>query len=127
MASESAHIDSEDPLRGDGLATAIRTALRDAGCEMSEMDFRIADLSGESYYFKEAALALARLLRSRKKEFDLWHPAECIGETGAVAGAAVLCVAHAAARKRYAAGPNMLVHLANDAGQRAGIVCRAGW
>jgi len=123
-SDEPAHIDSEHPLRGEGLARAMRGALNDAGCEMHDMDFRITDLSGEQYYFKEATLALARLLRRRKAEFDIWHPAECIGETGALAGVAMLCVAEAARRKDYAAGPNVLLHMANDDGQRAALVCR---
>lgn len=119
---EKAHIDSGEPLRAEGLATAIKGALADAGCEMHDLDFRITDLSGEQYYFKEAALALSRTLRKRKEEFDIWHPAECIGETGAVGGLAVLAVANAACRKAYTVSPNILTHMANDAGQRAAAV-----
>ena len=93
---------------------------------MHDLDFRITDLSGEQYYFKEAALALGRILRQHKEEFDIWHPAECIGESGAAAGIAVLAVANAACRNAYCAGPNILTHVANDAGQRAATVlhCR---
>lgn len=122
FASEPAHIDSGEPLRGEGLASAIRAALSDAGCAMHDMDYRITDISGEQYYFKEAALALSRLLRVRKEEFDIWHPAECIGEAGAVAGIASAIVAEAACRKGYARGPNILCHAANDAGQRMAAV-----
>ena len=122
FASEKAHIRAEEPLRGDGLTRAIREALSDAGCEMHHMDLRIADLSGEQYYFKEAALALARLIRQRKEELDIWHPAECIGEAGATAGVAILAVAHAACHKSYAPGLNILAHMANDGGQRAAAI-----
>ena len=73
-------------------------------------------------YFKEAGLALARVLRRLKEEFDIWHPAECIGEAGATAGLVVLAVAHAAAHKDYAPGNNVLAHMANDGGQRAALV-----
>jgi 3-oxoacyl-[acyl-carrier-protein] synthase-1 len=93
---------------------------------MHELDFRIADLSGEQYYFKEAALALSRTLRARKDTFDIWHPAECIGETGAVAGLVAFAVASAACRKGYAPGPNILCHAANDAGQRVAVIVRFG-
>lgn len=122
FATEPATIASEQPLRGEGLTQAIKGALRDAGCEMHHMDFRIADISGEQYYFKEAALALSRTLRELKEEFDLWHPAECIGEAGAVAGVAAIAVADAACRKAYANGPNILCHAANDDGRRAAII-----
>ena len=122
MAMEKAHIDSEEPLLADGLTTAIRTALTDAGCEMHDLDFRITDLSGEQYYFKEATLALTRALRRRKEEFDIWHPAECIGETGATAGVAMVVIANAANRKGYSKGANILAHMAADPGQRAALV-----
>ncbi|KQV98734.1 MULTISPECIES: 3-oxoacyl-ACP synthase [unclassified Rhizobacter] len=119
---EKAHVNSEEPLRADGLATAIKQALVDAGREMHDMDFRITDVSGEQYYFKEAALALSRTLRRRKEAFDIWHPAECIGETGSASGLAVLCVAEAACRKGYTLGPNIVTHFGNDAGQRAAAI-----
>jgi 3-oxoacyl-[acyl-carrier-protein] synthase-1 len=122
FATEQAHIDSGEPLRADGLTLALRNGLLDAGCQLHELDFRITDLGGEQYYFKEAALALGRVLRERKEEFDLWHPAECIGETGAVAGAACLVVAVMASRLKYAPGRGMLLHASADSGERAVIV-----
>jgi len=118
---EKAHIDSNEPLRAQGLEAAVKAALNDAGVQMHDIDYRITDLSGEQYYFKEAALALSRTLRRLKQEFDLWHPAECIGETGALAGVSVIALADAASRKGYAAGPAVLAHMANDAGQRAAL------
>ena len=126
FALEKAHVDSGEPLRADGLSAAIKNALSDAGCALHDLDYRITDLSGEQYYFKEAALALSRVLLQRKAEFDLWHPAESIGEAGAAAGIAVLAVASAAGSKAYAPGPGILAHLANDTGQRAAVVLNFG-
>lgn len=122
FATEPAHIDSERPLRGEGLAAAIKAALQEAGCELHQLDFRVTDVSGEQYYFKEAALAYGRVLRARKERFDLWQPAQCVGESGAMLGIATLVVAEAACRKAYAPGLGVLCHLANDAGQRAALV-----
>lgn len=119
FAREAAHIASEEPLRGEGLAAAIRGALAEAGVAMHDMDYRIADLSGEHYYFKEASLALSRTLRQRKESFDLWHPAECAGELGAASGVAMLALAEAACAKGYTLGPRILAHWANDNGRRA--------
>lgn len=118
---EKAHLTSDEPLRAEGLSTAIKAALAEAGVAMHDMDFRITDLSGEQFYFKEAALALSRTLRQRKEEFDLWHPAECTGEPGAVAGVSILALADAACRKRYTKGPAIVAHMGNDAGQRAAL------
>ena len=118
---ERAHIDSGEPLRGDGLTQAIKASLNDAGREAHELDFRITDNSGEQYYFKEATLALTRTLRQQKEAFDIWHPAECTGETGAASGVAVIAAADDACRKGYSPGPRILSHWANDAGQRAAV------
>ena len=126
FAVEKAHIDSGEPLRADGLSSAIKAALADAGCELHDLDYRITDVSGEQYYFKEAALALSRILRQRKEEFDIWHPAECIGETGAASGIAILAVAAAASRKAYSPGPRILSHCANDSGRRSAAILRFG-
>jgi 3-oxoacyl-[acyl-carrier-protein] synthase-1 len=126
FASESAQIGSNQPLRGEGMAQAIKGALDDAQCRLHEVDLRISDLSGEQYYFKEAALALARILRVRKEKFDIWHPAECVGEVGAVAGLTIAAVADAAFKKGYACGSRVLCHLASDSGERAAAIFSYG-
>lgn len=118
---EPAPLGSGEPLRADGLTQAIQSCLADAGQALHDMDLRIADLSGEHYYFKEAALALARTLRQGDRNLDLWHPAECTGEIGAAAGATVIAMAHEACRKGYAPGSRTLAHWANDCGRRAAV------
>jgi 3-oxoacyl-[acyl-carrier-protein] synthase-1 len=124
FGEEKAHIDSDEPLRARGLETAIKAALQDAGTQMHDMDFRITDVSGEQYYFKEAALALSRTLRQRKEEFDHWHPAQYTGEAGALAGVSVIALADAACRKGYTKGPGILAHMGIDAGPRAALALR---
>jgi 3-oxoacyl-[acyl-carrier-protein] synthase-1 len=121
-AVEAATIEKEEPLRADGMTQAIRAALSEAGCHFHDLDFRVTDLSGEQYYFKEAGLAVGRILRVRMEEFDLWHPAECIGEAGATAGLAAIIVANAACRGAYAPGPRVLCHFSCDGGARAAVV-----
>jgi 3-oxoacyl-[acyl-carrier-protein] synthase-1 len=122
FGNETATIDSEEPLRADGLVQAIKEALADSGLTMADVDYRIADLSGEQYGFKEASLALIRILRERKDEFDIWHPADCIGEVGTAIVPCVIGVAKAAAQKGYAPGNRVLCHFGNDEGERAAIV-----
>ena len=119
---EKASIESDEPLRADGLVQAIRGACQEAGCDISAMDFRIVDVSGEQYSFKEASLALTRMLRVRKEEFDLWHAADCVGETGAAIGPLTIGLALMASRNSYAKGRNILCHFGNDDGKRASAV-----
>ena len=119
---EKAHVDSEEPLKADGLTAAIKESLADAGCEMGDRDFRITDISGGQYYFKEASLALSRTLRKRKEEFDIWHPADCVGEVGATLGLIILTIMKAACEKRYSVGSRAIAHIGNDDGKRTSLI-----
>lgn len=123
---EPAPLGSEDPNRAEGMVQAIRAALTDAGWTLGRADYRITDLSGEQFGFKEAALALTRVLRERKEEFDIWHPADCVGETGAAIVPILLGVVAAAAEKGYAPGPKVLGHVAADEGGRGAFLLDAG-
>jgi 3-oxoacyl-[acyl-carrier-protein] synthase I len=113
---------SDAPLHARGLVEASRAALTEAGLGLHEIDFRISDAAGEGYAFKELALALQRLLRVRREDFPLWHPAEAIGDTGAAAGFCQLTLAIQAFRKGYAPGPRAISHGASIAGERAAAI-----
>lgn len=119
---EKATIDSELHLRADGMVQAFRGALDEAGCTLGDLDFRITDVSGEQYWFKEATLALSRTLRKHKEGFDIWHPADCIGEAGAAIGPVIFNIAITATNKAYAPGNNIICHFSNDDGKRAAAV-----
>jgi len=116
---------SGQPTRADGMVQAFQGALADASWDLGRADYRIADLSGEQYGFKEAALAMTRVLRTRKEAFYIWHPADCVGETGAAAAPIMLAVACAAAEKEYAPGPRAIAHLAADGAERAAFLLEA--
>jgi 3-oxoacyl-[acyl-carrier-protein] synthase-1 len=122
FGQEKATIESEEPLRGDGLMQAFKAVFADSGKPLSELDYRITDANGEQYWFKEAALALDRCLRNRIELFDIWHPADCIGEVGAAIGPCIFAVADAAARKGYAAGRGPLCHFGSDGEDRAALI-----
>jgi 3-oxoacyl-[acyl-carrier-protein] synthase-1 len=124
LGTESAPVRSDKPLRADGLVEAYRAAFADSGRTFDDVDFRIADVTGEQYGLKEAQLALGRAMRKVKERFDLWHPTDCIGEVGAAIGPILLAVALAAARRDYAPGPGALCHFGSDDGQRAAVVLR---
>lgn len=120
---EAATVDIGEPLRGDGLTKAMKAALAAARWDLAESScYRIADTSGEQYYFKEASLALSRAVRYRKQNFELWHPAESMGEGGAATALACLVVAYIAATKQYAPARQTIVHFGNDDGSRAVIL-----
>jgi 3-oxoacyl-[acyl-carrier-protein] synthase-1 len=124
FGKELATQESGEPLRADGMVQAFKSAVREAGVKFETLDYRITDLSGEQYGFKEASLAVARTLRVRKEEFDIWHPADCMGEVGSATVPCVLAVALAAARNGYAPGDHVLCHCGDDDGERAAMILR---
>ncbi len=119
---ETAHVYSEEPLRANGLTAAIKESLRDAGYGESVLEFKITDISGEQYYFKEAALAFGRIDRTKRKEFDIWHPADCVGEVGSSLGLVMLAVLKASCEKAYSKGDHILAHLGDDDGKRSAMI-----
>lgn len=129
FADEPAPINSEQPLRADGLVAAIRQAVAEAGVSYPQMAYRLTDNSGEQYGFKESALAMTRVVRPTKPKFDIEHPADCIGEVGAATVLGMLAVAHMAERKSYASGRFMgdvvLCHVGSDKSDRAAFIIRA--
>ncbi|WP_426755861.1 hypothetical protein [Myxococcus sp. Y35] len=125
IAQEKATVSSEEPLRGDGLTAAVKDSLKEAGLTLFDVAWRITDLNGEHYKFKEAAFVAARLQRTPKDvPFDMWHPGEYLGEVGAAMGPCVLAWALHAGQKRYAPGEVALCHFGSDEGDRASLVVK---
>lgn len=122
--NEPALIDSDVPLRADGLTQAYKAALAQAGFGFEQLDYRMTDIAGEQTAFKEASLALSRCMRVRKETFELQHTADSIGRVGAASVPVAISAAWMAARKDYAPGPGVLCHFADDAGGRAALVLR---
>jgi len=123
MAQEKAIIESEEPLRSEGLTQAISGALEESGLAIQEMDYCISDLNGEHYKFKEMVFAMMRYERKPKtKMFDLWHPIQFIGDVGAAVGPIILALAFHASQKGYAVGPKVLCTVGNDDGARATVI-----
>jgi 3-oxoacyl-[acyl-carrier-protein] synthase-1 len=122
---EKATIESDQPLCGSGLAEAIGEAFNESGCTLDDVQYRITDLNGEHYKFKELVFAMMRYLSKPKpKLFDLWHPIEYIGDVGAAIGPIVLAVALHASQNDYGPGPTALCTFGNDDGERASAVVR---
>ena len=116
---EHVHVLSEEPLMGLGLAEAARMALIDAGWQLHDIDFRLSDATGESYGFKEQALALSKLMRIRKEELPIWHCADSIGSSGAAVGICQLVICSQAFKKHYAVGNRAISCTSAVLGDRA--------
>jgi len=122
-AQESATIEATRPFRGEGLTDAVRIALKTAGIGLQDVGFRVTDVSGEHYKFKEAMFVAMRLDKgSRPTPLDLWHPIEYLGEVGAAILPCLFAWVSHAVRAGYAPGSRALCHVGNDAGERAAFV-----
>lgn len=120
---EKVNILSEEPLLGLGLTEAARKALVEAGIQIHETDFRLSDVTGESYGFKEQALMVARLLRVHQEEgYPIWHCAEYVGDLGASAGISQLVMAFHAFSKGYAPGKRAISYTSAVTGERAVVI-----
>ena len=121
---EAAHITSGEPTRAEGLVLAMRAALSESGLDLSAVDYRISDLNGEQYYFKEAALAMTRVLRKKAEQMDLWNPASEFGYAGAANVPLMLGLGLIAGQKRYAPGRTVMLQTSDDDGRRGTAILR---
>jgi len=123
FANETGTIESDQPLRGVGMTGAVREAFSEAGITIHETSYRITDLSGEHYKFKEAVFAEGRLMKKVLSDpYDIWHPIELLGEIGAANVPCALAIGKHAGTKRYGRGDRVLCHFGSDGGERAACV-----
>ncbi|PYN38705.1 MAG: hypothetical protein DME01_00795, partial [Candidatus Rokuibacteriota bacterium] len=122
LAVENATIHGTEPLRARGLTEAVQQALRSAGVRMKDVAYRLTDLSGEHYKFKEALFTAGRLGGESEYSLELWHPIEYLGEIGAAVLPCLLAQAMHAVQEGYAPGPLALCHVGSDSGARAAFV-----
>ena len=124
LGTEPATLTNDTPLRADGLVQAARAALGEAGLGLHEIDLRLADLTGESFFFKEQALLPARVMSATRPELPVWTCATSLGHTGAAAGLCNLLLPIAAHQRGYAPGPLSLACAGSELGLRAALVLR---
>ncbi|NHZ44604.1 hypothetical protein [Massilia aquatica] len=123
-AQEAWRLDSDTPLRAEGLTAAIRGAGQAANCEIASLDFHASGMTGESWYAKEVGLALARCMERKKPEFPHLMVARSVGETGAASP--LLTLAWLAGLMAHPTNPGSagLLHFAGDNGQRTALIVR---
>jgi 3-oxoacyl-[acyl-carrier-protein] synthase-1 len=125
FGDEKSTVLSGEPNLADGLVRAVKDALAEARLDLGELDFRLSDVNGEQYYFRETINTMIRILRVHKEGFPIWHCADSIGDVGAAAGAVLLAMATAALRGGYAPGTKAICQTSSDYGRRAASVIRA--
>lgn len=122
LAREPVTADSREPCDGHGLGHAITAAFETLEDRGAGTGLVINDLNGELYRAEEFAKAAPRALRHLRGRWRLWHPADCIGDTGAASGALAVCVGARALFRGYAATSQVLTCASSEQGLR-GAVC----
>ncbi len=123
QAKETAHILQDDlPNRADGLRAAIRGAVADSGTRLTDTTFHLSAIGHESFYFRETELAISRSLEHKIADYPHLMLTSSAGETGAAAGPLMLGYLAAIMPRPDGPGRRALLHLSDDAGQRAAAI-----
>ncbi|HYI02169.1 beta-ketoacyl synthase N-terminal-like domain-containing protein [Hyalangium sp.] len=113
----------EAPLRAEGLSRALRSVLQVAGA--GEIRRVITDLNGERWRFLEWALAETRCLEELPRGWQLWHPADCLGDLGAAYGISAMVLATRAMARGYHGDGKVLISACSERGERAAMCLSA--
>lgn len=117
---------TDKPNQAQGLTTALR-ALR-TSVSMTDLPLFICDLNGDRYRALEWGMALTRVFGNLHEKPDaptsgeFWHPADCIGDTGAASGILNCIWAVESLRKGYALVNQVLVWGASENRLRAAVM-----
>lgn len=122
QANEDGRPDGSRPSRAKGLSAAMRRALERVGLSLSDLAFRISDQNGESFFAKDAANAITRVVDSGGSIPDILTTADCTGEIGAATGPLMLAWMLHYLSDQDAAGTHGMLHLASDEGERCAVI-----
>lgn len=120
--TESGHLYSETPYRGDGLSGTLRQVW-DAGWLPSPLTEVWSAMNGESHWGKEWGVAFLRNRPMFDEGHGMQHPADCYGDLGAASGPALVALAAVGMGGGYRGSP-ALVYASSDRGGRAAAVVR---
>ncbi|WP_299426031.1 beta-ketoacyl synthase N-terminal-like domain-containing protein [uncultured Shimia sp.] len=105
------------PLRADGMTQAYRDALEMSSLQdFGRIDFRLSDVSGEHFFFKQSALAMQRTMRLHRDPQPIWSPADCLGNIGAAFVPLMAAWGLEAYEKDYADGHRIMIEGSGDDG-----------
>ncbi|MDT7330531.1 hypothetical protein [Citrobacter freundii] len=105
-----------------GLSRAIRKALQESASLLVETDFHVSGVTGESWYFREVALAINRCLEKKKRQYSHYQLASNIGETGAASGLLTLAYLNEMMLRSSEINQKVLLHFSGDNGQRVAFI-----
>lgn len=117
LAHESGHRYSEEPYRGDGMATAVTQAL---GHAPGVVDSLWSSMIYDGYAAKELGVALTRNHANISPHVSMTHPVDCVGDMGAAMGCTLIALV-AMEATRSVANRHHLLCCSSDLSHRAAL------
>jgi 3-oxoacyl-[acyl-carrier-protein] synthase-1 len=115
----------DEPSSGTGLARAIERLAQSSGAEGPFL-WTACDMNGESYRGREWAHCQVNKPELFRGLASVWHPADCLGDTGAASGPVLACLAARAFERGYAPADQCLIWASSDDGLRGATLIRRG-
>jgi 3-oxoacyl-[acyl-carrier-protein] synthase-1 len=117
---EAGHLESEEPYRGDGLANCVTDLFAEA--DISQKIAHIySSMNGEHYWTKELGTTYIRNKEKIAENFNIEHPVDCFGDTGAASGL-ILAGLAAFALFKGDIDTEALVYASSDHGERCAVL-----
>lgn len=111
---------TDEPNRAEGLTDVLMVARNEGG--FAKPPLVICDLNGDRYRAMEWGMSSIRALGNLHGDMDIWHPADCIGDSGAASALLNVGWGVTALQKGYAKAERVLVWGASDGRSRATAV-----
>jgi 3-oxoacyl-[acyl-carrier-protein] synthase I len=108
------------PIRAEGASRAVAAVVERSG-DPARIDRVITDLTGERWRSLEWAIVETRCLGSLTHGWQLWHPADCLGDVGAATSIVHLALATRAFARGYGGAGGILLSAASARGERAAL------
>lgn len=118
LDTESTPVGPGYAVRAEAAGRAVRMALAENGGP-GRVHRVIADLTGERWRSLEWALVETRCLGQLPGDWELWHPADCLGDLGAASALVNAGLAIRAFARGYGGADGILISSAAVAGARA--------
>jgi len=117
--TESGHLMSEQPYRGEGLDQAFKQALQNyTGPEIATI---YASMNGEHHWAKECGVALLRNKPHFQDAVTVEHYADCYGDLGAATASVLAGIITEKIKKGQSNAPS-LIYCSSDRAQRTAVV-----
>lgn len=129
LAEEEGHRYSNEPYRGDGLASAVTSAIElSNGAKISHL---YSSMNGESFSVKEFGVSSIRNSECFSDGYQVTHPADCYGDIGAATGAVLVALSamnfkdKVTERNNNVSDQQHIICCSSDMSNRAAICMRA--